>query len=73
MKTIHDILTLGDPRLYESCEPVRHEELPAVMEWVQQLQEEMANIRKVYGFGRRIAALQLGIVKRLFYLNLDRS
>jgi peptide deformylase len=39
MKTIHNILNLGDPRLYESCEQVRQEELPAVMEWVQQLQE----------------------------------
>jgi peptide deformylase len=35
MKTIHNILTLGDPRLYENCEPVRQEELPAVMEWVK--------------------------------------
>jgi hypothetical protein len=40
---------------------------------VQQLQEEMANIRKVYGFVRRIAAPLLGIMKGLFYLNLDRS
>jgi peptide deformylase len=73
MKTIHDILTLGDPRLYENCEPVRQEELSQVMECVQQLHEAMANIRKVYGFGRGIAAPQLGIMKRLFYLNLDRS
>jgi|GEM_PF-2500400 len=47
MKTIHDILTLGDPRLYENCEPVSQEELPAVMEWVQQLHEAMEDIRKV--------------------------
>lgn len=73
MKTIHDILTLGDPRLYENCEPVSQEELPAVMEWIQQLHEAMEDIRKVYGFGRGIAAPQLGIMKRLFYLNLDRS
>jgi peptide deformylase len=34
MKIINDILTLGDPRLYENCEPVSREELPQVMEWV---------------------------------------
>ncbi len=33
----------------------------------------MEDIRRVYGFGRGIAAPQLGIMKRLFYLNLDRS
>jgi peptide deformylase len=32
----------------------------------------MEDIRKVYGFGRGIAAPQLGIMKRMFYLNLDR-
>jgi secreted protein with Ig-like and vWFA domain len=47
MKTIHDILNLGDPRLYESCEQVSREELPQVMEWVQQLHEAMEDIRKV--------------------------
>jgi peptide deformylase len=73
MKTIHDILTLGDPRLYENCEPVSQEELPLVGEWIKYLHEAMEDIRKVYGFGRGIAAPQLGIMKRLFYLNLDRS
>lgn len=72
MKTINDILKLGDPRLYEVCEPVKKSELPMVQDWVNQLHEAMEDIRKVYGFGRGIAAPQLGIMKRLFYLNLDK-
>jgi peptide deformylase len=72
MKTIHDILKLGDPRLYEVCEPVLETDLSLVPEWTQQLHEAMEDIRKVYGFGRGIAAPQLGIMKRMFYLNLDR-
>jgi peptide deformylase len=72
MKTIHDILKLGDPRLYEVCEPVLASELDQVLLWAQQLHEAMEDIRKVYGFGRGIAAPQLGIMKRMFYLNLDR-
>jgi peptide deformylase len=72
MKTIHDILKLGDTRLYEMCEPVLESELKLVPDWVEQLHEAMEDIRKVYGFGRGIAAPQLGIIKRLFYLNLDR-
>ena len=72
MKTIHDILRLGDPRLYEVCEPVQESELDLVPEWTQQLHEAMEDIRRVYGFGRGVAAPQLGIMKRMFYLNLDR-
>lgn len=72
MKTVEDILKLGDPRLYETCEPVNKEELHLVTDWVKDLHEAMEDIRKRYGFGRGIAAPQLGIMKRLFYLNLDK-
>jgi len=72
MKTINDILKLGDPRLYERCEPVLESELSLVSDWTQQLHEAMEDIRRVYQFGRGIAAPQLGIMKRMFYLNLDR-
>ena len=72
MKTIHDILKLGDPRLYLVCEPVLETDLDQVPNWTQQLHEAMEDIRNVYGFGRGIAAPQLGIMKRMFYLNLDK-
>ncbi|TVP42853.1 MAG: peptide deformylase [Mongoliibacter sp.] len=72
MKTIEDILKLGDPRLYESCEAITLEELPLVKTWVKDLHEAMEDIRKCYGFGRGIAAPQLGIMKRFFYLDLDK-
>lgn len=72
MKTVDDILKLGDPRLYEVCGSLQKEELPMVKQWVNDLHEAMEDIRAKYGFGRGIAAPQLGIMKRLFYLNLDR-
>jgi peptide deformylase len=71
MKTVEDILKLGEARLYEVCVPVEKEELHLVKEWVQDLHEAMEDIRRKYGFGRGIAAPQLGIMKRMFYLNLD--
>ena len=71
MKTIHDILKLGYPRLYQVCEPVLKSELDQVSEWTQQLHEAMEDIRRVYGFGRGIAAPQLGIMKRIFFLTID--
>ncbi len=72
MKTLHDLLLLGDPRLYENCEPVLPEELPMVTAWVADLDDVMKQIRLKYNFGRAIAAPQLGIMKRLIYMNIDR-
>ncbi|CAH0995559.1 Peptide deformylase [Emticicia aquatica] len=72
LKTLKDLLQLGDPRLYEVCEPVYEHELPMVSEWVTDLHHVMEEIRAKYKFGRGIAAPQLGVMKRLIYLNLDR-
>lgn len=72
MKTLSDLLLLGDPRLYETTEPVREDELPLVVGWVADLHNVMQAIRAKYNFGRAIAAPQLGIMKRLIFMNIDR-
>lgn len=72
MKTLADLLLLGDPRLYQPSEPVREDELPLVPGWVADLHAVMEDIRATYQFGRGIAAPQLGIMKRLVYLNIDQ-
>ncbi len=72
MKTLSDLLLLGDPRLYETCQPVLKEELPLVKGWVADMDNVMKEIRRKYNFGRAIAAPQLGIMKRLIYMNIDK-
>ncbi|MGX7687979.1 peptide deformylase [Flectobacillus sp. BAB-3569] len=72
MKTLDDLLVLGDPRLYEICQEVTKEELPLVKEWVADLHHVMQEIREKYNFGRAIAAPQLGIMKRVIYMNIDK-
>src|SRR5471030_1293726 len=72
MKTLADLLLLGDPRLYENCEPVLQTELPLVKGWVANMDNVMKEIRAKYNFGRAIAAPQLGIMKRLIYMNIDK-
>ena len=72
MKNLSDIVLLGDPRLYEVCEPVEKSELHLVKGWVADLDNVMKEIRAKYNFGRAIAAPQLGIMKRLIYMNIDR-
>ncbi|NHA07428.1 peptide deformylase [Mucilaginibacter sp. HC2] len=72
MKTLAELLLLGDPRLYEKCEPVLQTELPLLADWVADMDNVMREIRAKYNFGRAIAAPQLGIMKRLIYMNIDR-
>src|SRR3569833_1169538 len=72
MKTLSDLLLLGDPRLYETCAPVEKPELPLVAGWVAEMDNVMKEIRAKYDFGRAIAAPQLGIMKRLVYMNIDK-
>lgn len=69
MKTLNDLLLLGDPRLYEVCEPVLSSELSLVKTWVADLENVMQEVKSRYQFGRAIAAPQLGIMKRLIYMN----
>lgn len=71
MKHLADLLLLGDPRLYETCEPVLESERSMVPGWVADLHNVMEEIRAKYQFGRGIAAPQLGIMKRLIYLNVN--
>jgi peptide deformylase len=72
MKHLQDLLLLGNPLLYKVSEPVLPAELPFVAGWVADLHNVMEEIRAKYHFGRAIAAPQLGIMKRLIYLNIDQ-
>jgi peptide deformylase len=72
MKHLSDLLLLGNPLLYSISEPILKEELPKVKEWVADLHNVMDEIREKYKFGRAIAAPQLGIMKRLVYMNIDK-
>uniref|UniRef100_UPI0025F6FE18 peptide deformylase n=1 Tax=uncultured Mucilaginibacter sp. TaxID=797541 RepID=UPI0025F6FE18 len=72
MKTLNDLLLLGDPRLYETCQPVLRTDLPLLKDWIADMDNVMQEIRLKYNFGRAIAAPQLGIMKRLVYMNIDK-
>lgn len=72
MKTAADILLIGNPRLNEISAPIAETDLPKLKEWIADLHSAMEDVRKKYNFGRGIAAPQLGIMKRLIYLNLDK-
>lgn len=68
-KTLDDLLLLGDLRLYEVCGPVMRSESGMVKIWVDDLANVMNEVRSKYNFGRAVAAPQLGIMKRLIYMD----
>lgn len=61
-----------NPLLYQISDPVLESELPLVKDWIADLHNVMQEIRAKYNFGRAIAAPQLGIMKSLIYMNIDR-
>lgn len=71
-KRLTDLLLLGDPRLYEKCEPVTEADWPLLPHIAADLRQVMDEVRARYHFGRGIAAPQLGYMKRVIYLDTDR-
>lgn len=67
-----EILLLGDPRLYEVCEEVRFEELEALRPVFEDMFDCIRAIRRELGFGRAIAAPQIGVQKRLICMLTDK-
>jgi peptide deformylase len=69
---VKDILLLGDPLLYEKSAPVKKEEVPDLLPMINEMHETVAEFRALYGSGRAIAAPQLGLLKRIICLNIDK-
>jgi peptide deformylase len=67
-----EILLLGDPRLYQTAEEVRHEELDDLRQVYEDMFDCIRGIRRDYGFGRAIAAPQIGVAKRLICILTDK-
>jgi peptide deformylase len=68
--SIRPILQLGDPRLREKCAAVEDPASPEIRELVHDLADTLAHWRSTTGYGRGIAAPQLGVLKRVIFLKL---
>jgi len=69
MKKLDDLLLIGNPILYEVSGPVLESEMRLIPGWMAALHNVMEEVRAKYRFGRGIAAPQLGIMKRVIYIN----
>lgn len=67
-----EILLLGNPKLYEVSEEIKREELEDLRPVFTDLFDCIKGIRRDFGFGRAIAAPQIGVQKRLICILTDK-
>ena len=67
------VLPLGDPRLRAACAPAGDAADPALRADMKRLTRALDEFRAERGFGRGIAAPQIGIAKRLVAVNLGEG
>ena len=68
-----EILLLGNPGLFQNCAVVTEDELESIKELATDLHDTMQAFREKYNFGRAIAAPQIGVMKRVVYMNFNQS
>ena len=67
---IRSILQLGDPLLRQKCAPVADSVSPVIANLVEDLKDTLAHWRSATGYGRGIAAPQIGVLQRVIFLKL---
>ena len=67
-----DILLLGNPLLYKKSVYVERDEITGLLPKIDLMFETVLDFRNKYGVGRAIAAPQIGLLKRIICLNIDK-
>ena len=66
------ILILGHPKLYEISAPAEHDEINDMRSVSADLFDTMEAFQTKHGWGRAIAAPQIGVLKRVACMNVDQ-
>jgi peptide deformylase len=69
---VKDILLLGNPLLYKKSEEISKKEIEQVKLFVNDMHDTLLDFRRKYNCGRAIAAPQIGVMKRLIYMYIDK-
>ena len=70
---VRPIIQLGNPLLREKCARVADPARPEVESLVRDLADTLAHSRATTGYGRAIAAPQIGVLQRVIFLKLPDS
>jgi peptide deformylase len=68
---VKEITLLGNPILRTKCLPVKNYDSPETTACVADLRDTLAEFRTRHGFGRGIAAPQIGIAQQIIYTNFE--
>lgn len=68
---VREILLLGDPQLWRPSEAVTDLRSTETKEIIANLADTLANFRAGHGFGRAIAAPQIGAHRRVLFVNMN--
>ncbi|MBF0548422.1 MAG: peptide deformylase [Candidatus Riflebacteria bacterium] len=66
---IKEILKLGNPELFKACKKVEKLDSNETLQTIQDLKDTLQNFQKINGFGRAIAAPQIGIIERIIFVD----
>lgn len=70
---VRDILLLGNPTLYKKSLPVENKaEVLKLLPQIELMFATVLDFREKYGVGRAIAAPQIGLLKRIICLNIEK-
>jgi peptide deformylase len=70
--TVRKVLLLGNPQLYKVSDEVRESELESLGTTIQDLHDTLMDFRSKHNAGRAIAAPQIGVLKRLIYMHIEK-
>jgi peptide deformylase len=70
---IKKILRLGDPELWKSCKAVKTSNLMETRQIIRDLEDTLADFKERFGFGRGIAAPQIGVLKRIIFIDFPKE
>lgn len=68
--SVRSIRLLGDPVLWTPCSPLSESDLPRASGLIEDLRDTLEDFRRRRGFGRGIAAPQIGEPLRILYVRL---
>lgn len=69
---VREIMLLGNPVLLKPCEAVHQAELDEARQVAQNLHDTLADFHACSGWGRGMSAPQIGVLKRIVCLQVDR-
>jgi peptide deformylase len=66
-----EILLLGNPLLLQKCAIVEDLRSTEILSTIQDLNDTLAEFRRSHGFGRAIAAPQIGVLRRIIFVRMQ--